>query len=804
MKKKISSLFYGVATFAMLMCVTFFYSCSKDDNNSTDGGGGEDADDEIVVSEDYMPLEDYEYSVESADTAAGVYTLSFADGTPDVQSGDVVQVDMDTLVKLVRVVSVEDAGGNVKLTTQPADLCDIFISGSFTLSTEGMAEAKTRGAGKNGNVFYPSSITFYDENDRKHTVDLTDGTRGGFERRLYSQSIDLSGLTFAETAHTRTYLETCTFDFNLDLIMEYNFEEAKEGWDKYRRGELVLYKSAVRGSLDTDFKIRFDVQGEASEQFDEICLKRNIHKPVTALFQVGPVPVVVVMNTNLYADGSYGASGSFSAHTGFATSTSAELGFSWAQGGQINPYADFSSNFTWHKPTVEGSAHLEGKVCVFPRINFAVYGLLGPGFDIKPYLRQTLDLGFYDQLGSSPKDFYGATYNMFTGYDAAVSLTLVPSINTETLVKSPAWNVIDKQLYNGPAKLEYAGEYFSGVKPKKNYRLDFSVRDFDMFISNEALPVLPWPVKFVTNCGSLSSDFVTTNCFTGLASVDWTPSSSTTDGADPYVVAIIHNNEGREILANRFTTKLEKGNRTFNVNGVEFTMVYVEGGTFMMGSDNVDVDYVDVDCNESPVHQVTLSDYYIGETEVTQALWQTVMGSNPSYFKGNNLPVEQVSWYDCQDFIGRLNQITGENFSLPTEAQWEFAARGGNYSKGYKYSGSNDIDAVAWYVDNAYDVQDMGTRPVATKQANELGIYDMSGNVGEWCWDWVGRYSSAAVTDPTGPSSGSYRVIRGAGWVDYAIYCTCTFRGFMPPAYTGPYTSAWYTGDDLGLRLVSQ
>lgn len=549
----------GFGLFAALLSFAFT-SCSKDDNSSNNGG--ENGDDgpggEIIVSDDYMPLEHFVYSVESADTSAGVYTLSFADGTPDMESGDVIQIDMDTVVQLVRVVSVEDFGGNVTLRTEPADLCDIFISGSFTLSTEGMAESKTRGAGESGNVFYPSSITFYDENDRKHTVDLTGGTRGGFDRRLYTQSIDLSGHTFAETEHTRTYLETCTFDFNLDLIMEYNFEEAMEGWEKYRRGELVLHKSAVRGSLDTDFKIRYDAQGETSQQLDEICLKRNIHKPVTACFQVGDVPIIVVMNTNLYADGSYGASGSFSAHTGYATSTEVELGFSWAQGGQLNPYADFKSGFTWYKPTVEGSAHLECKVSVFPRINFAVYGLLGPAFDIKPYLRQTLDLGFYDQLGASPKDFYGAGYNMFTGYDAAVSLTLVPTINTETLVKSPAWNVIDKQLYNGPAKLDYAGEQYSEVKPKKNYRLDFSVRDFDMLTSNETLPVLPWAVKFVTNCGTLSSDFTITNCSTGLASVDWTPSSSTSDGADPYVVAIIHNHEGRAILANRFTTKLKK------------------------------------------------------------------------------------------------------------------------------------------------------------------------------------------------------------------------------------------------------
>lgn len=231
-------------------------------------------------------------------------------------------------------------------------------------------------------------------------------------------------------------------------------------------------------------------------------------------------------------------------------------------------------------------------------------------------------------------------------------------------------------------------------------------------------------------------------------------------------------------------------NRTFNVNGVEFTMVYVEGGTFMMGSNDAEAWY-----NERPVHQVTLSDYYIGQTEVTQALWQAVMGSNPSYRKGGSMPVESVSWYDCQEFIVKLNQITGENFSLPTEAQWEFAARGGNYSKGYKYSGSNNIDAVAWYVDNAWYVQDDGTRPVATKQPNELGIYDMSGNVFEWCSDWWGAYSSESVTDPSGPLSDSTRVLRGGSWYYNATYCRCTYRYYLPPTGTSYY---------LGLRLVSQ
>lgn len=228
-----------------------------------------------------------------------------------------------------------------------------------------------------------------------------------------------------------------------------------------------------------------------------------------------------------------------------------------------------------------------------------------------------------------------------------------------------------------------------------------------------------------------------------------------------------------------------KGSRTFNVNGVEFTMIKVEGGTFMMGSDDAEARE-----NEKPVHQVTLSDYYIGQTEVTQALWTAVMGSNPSSFKGDNLPVEMVSWNDCQEFIGKLNQITGENFSLPTEAQWEFAARGGNYSKGYKYSGSDNLDDVAWYGE---DLSTGSTHPVKTKSPNELGIYDMSGNVVEYCSDWNGPYSSDAVTDPAGPSSGSDRVWRGSGWGAPAAYCRCSHR------YNFIFSD---TFNDLGLRLA--
>ena len=262
------------------------------------------------------------------------------------------------------------------------------------------------------------------------------------------------------------------------------------------------------------------------------------------------------------------------------------------------------------------------------------------------------------------------------------------------------------------------------------------------------------------------------------------------DGTTYYVRAYAANEKGTSYgEVKSFTTAKifdetidSNGNRIIIVNGVSFTMIAVEGGTFQMGAQSSDSsgDNYDGDAysDESPVHSVTLSSYYIGETEVTQELWEAVMGNNPSYYSGyTQRPVESVSWNDCQEFITKLNNLTGKNFRLPTEAEWEYAARGGNKSKGYKYSGSNTVGDVAWCDSNSSSQ----THDVKTKQANELGIYDMSGNVCEWCQDWYGSYSSSSQTNPTGPVSGSLRVLRGGGWNYYARYCRVSFRYDVSP-----------------------
>ncbi|MBR3831523.1 MAG: formylglycine-generating enzyme family protein [Muribaculaceae bacterium] len=241
-------------------------------------------------------------------------------------------------------------------------------------------------------------------------------------------------------------------------------------------------------------------------------------------------------------------------------------------------------------------------------------------------------------------------------------------------------------------------------------------------------------------------------------------------------------------------------------------MVYVKGGTFTMGATSEQGTSEPYD-DEYPTHQVTLSDFYIGKYEVTQQLWEYVMkysgtaadgttmsayasdvwlGSNPSssYGVGDYYPAYYVSWEDIVNiFIPRLNKITGKTFRLPTEAEWEYAARGGNKSKGYKYSGSNTIGDVAWYTSNSSSK----THQVGTKAPNELGLYDMSGNVYEWCSDRYGSYTSSSQTNPTGPSSGSYRVLRGGSWNGNAQYCRVSYRHFSSP------DGRYYGG---GFRLV--
>ncbi|MDR1342712.1 MAG: SUMF1/EgtB/PvdO family nonheme iron enzyme [Prevotellaceae bacterium] len=231
---------------------------------------------------------------------------------------------------------------------------------------------------------------------------------------------------------------------------------------------------------------------------------------------------------------------------------------------------------------------------------------------------------------------------------------------------------------------------------------------------------------------------------------------------------------------NNITTKLFSGKSGDDGHSrrhpAEPEVVYVQGGIFTMGCTYEQGNGCDDD--EKPAHSVTVSSFHIGKYEVTQAQWKAIMGVSPNGFQDDNLPVERVSWEDTQEFISRLNAATGKHYRLPTEAEWEYAARGGKFSRNYKYSGSNSVDEVAWYTSNT----GIRTSPVGTKKSNELGIFDMSGNVLEWCSDWYGSYSASSQQNPVGASSGSYRILRGGNWLSIASNCRVAAREHSTPS----------------------
>lgn len=238
---------------------------------------------------------------------------------------------------------------------------------------------------------------------------------------------------------------------------------------------------------------------------------------------------------------------------------------------------------------------------------------------------------------------------------------------------------------------------------------------------------------------------------------------------------------------------------TFVIDEVSFTMVFVKGGTFTMGTNAYPLSLW-----SGPAHEVTLSDFCIGQTEVTQALWVAVMGTNPSWFCSTEgfaddfqRPVEEVSWWNCQDFITKLNRLTGRHFRLPTEAEWEYAARGGNKSQGYLFAGSDDINEVGWWYNNTPSMENgeegYGTRPVGMQKPNELGLYDMTGNVAELVYDWYANYSDEEQVDPMGPETGQSHVHRGGSWHQDELNSTVFSRFYGPP---------YGIAIDLGFRLV--
>ena len=404
------------------------------------------------------------------------------------------------------------------------------------------------------------------------------------------------------------------------------------------------------------------------------------------------------------------------------------------------------------------------------------------------------------------KDLYADYEELFTMYDGQIytipNLTLKPVYATINLRTDP----INAEIYINKEKVTNNGLLTNYKVRSGSYFIEAKLKNYKDFQKNVILKEqenFTETIQLQPQVGDISIESDPIDCEINLNGVKQnrlTPAVLRNIQVGSYQLEL--KKEGFTSIKKQIeitegeTNKLPIYNLEKDINLIfsdlaKTEMLFVQGGTFTMGC--TDEQGSDCDSDEKPAHQVTISDYYIGKYEVTQGLWKKVMGINPSYFKncGDDCPVESVNWNDCQEFISKLNQLTGKRFRLPTEAEWEYAARGGNKaSYQTKYAGSNALGEVAWYNGNS----NSQTNTVGTKKPNALGIYDMSGNVWEWCNDWYGDYSSGGVTNPKGVTSGAKSVIRGGSWFNFGINNRVSLRNDSNPSYR----SYCY-----GLRLVS-
>jgi formylglycine-generating enzyme len=368
------------------------------------------------------------------------------------------------------------------------------------------------------------------------------------------------------------------------------------------------------------------------------------------------------------------------------------------------------------------------------------------------------------------------SYNLFK-ITSQLKVNVTPS-NATILINNTVLNGNSKEVGPGKYKIEVEKDgYFSDSKTITVIKGQNKNVNFDLVLQTGKLQVTVNPMEAKVTMKQNSSTYKSWNGSKYLKNIpvgEYTLNSSLTgyESVTKRITITLDKTSNENIILEVDTSNHSEG----QVHSEGFdNMIFVKGGSFQMGSNKYD--------DEKPVHSVTVSDFYIGKYEVTQAEWQAIMGKNPGNFKGDNLPVEKVSWYDAVEFCNKKSRAEGLtpcytgsgkntkcNFSangyrLPTEAEWEYAARGGvsaSSTTGYKYAGSNNIGEVAWYYSNS----NSKTHTVGTKQPNELGIYDMSGNVWEWCNDWYSKkyYKTSPNNNPQGASSGKYSVLRGGSW----------------------------------------
>ena len=534
--------------FALLLAsISVFNSCKPkdpdDEQNLDDNENEEEIVEDEIVSPDYVPIDWENASIISSNDSIGDYSINFTGEVPSIVPGSVITIDQDSIIRYVFVEDVQIDGNTISMTTSEAYLTDIFANTTITLTSDN----NKRGS----NVFLPTEIFYYDDNGEKCIIDLnsTRDDNFGFTHNIWNYGMDLDELELVSGDNFKIWMEKMNFNFDLDFDMEMNFggrnvvEIMANGLERYKSKAMNIETSLV-GDFDIEQKIRFDADGNCSYSPGYDLWKHNFFKPMTIRFSVYGVPVIIVLRADLFREVELSAEGDMSSYVGFSDYADGKLGFNWAQSGSITPIKQFSNTFEFTPPTIEGKGKIEAKAWVFPRISMMLYSVIGPSFDLKPYLSTTLSGGFKEEMLGTDNDFCAWSLDCNTGLDAACGLSLgFMGYETENY-STDDFNIVDKTLYHSPQRIELVPMQ-KKIRVKEGKEVRFNVYDRNHLANCDVLTPLSQFVKFEGD-GEFSEEYGIAD--EGEVSVEWTPSSE-----DDVMYARLYDYEGKVISESEFT-----------------------------------------------------------------------------------------------------------------------------------------------------------------------------------------------------------------------------------------------------------
>lgn len=501
------------------------------------------------INPDYVPIDWETTQLLECNPDKGVYSFKSSATTSNLRAGSVLTIDADTANYIVVVKQIAYNNDIITIETLSGSLCDIFANTEFTLATSELAA--TRSSGK---VYYPESITYSDSTGILKTLNIAN-TRSdvSLTDNLWDWGEDFNGEELFSNDKCKLYLEKALFNVSIDLKLTLSFGERTplasqaEAFIQYQSKALKVDASII-GNASTEQTLRFDVWGEYrnkdQENGEDKLWKQNIFKPVDITFTVGSVPIKIKLNADLYRGASLDTKGKISAYMGFSDTATGELGFSYRQEAGVKPISKFENEFNLIYPTLEGHGKIAAKAWLYPRIQVWVYGIVGPSFDIKPYIGTHVEGGFREELLGSSNDFCAWSLRNYAGLDVTTGLSLAFLNHELKNYATPTINIIDKTLYRSPDSITFISSTSPKVESGITNTVTFGVYDIDSIFDKKLVTPLPQIVKFEGN-GTLSSKYGIAS--QGKVSVEWMPQS-----ASDTLYAILYNSNGDKIKQARF------------------------------------------------------------------------------------------------------------------------------------------------------------------------------------------------------------------------------------------------------------